>query len=146
MFSQVSVCPQLALWILVHCSALLRRSRYTFYWNAFLLLIIFTKEFRNLKNTKLNLEGILYGNVFKFQVICGAQSTFKFSFGKGNQPHNKLYFYIRFTDSAVGQVVKWRREGKKHEIYAATFGGHLFYDLFLQDGAGGASGYAIETH
>ena len=22
--------------------------------------------------------------------------------------------------------------GKKHEIYAAPFGGHLFYDLFLQ--------------
>ena len=23
--------------------------------------------------------------------------------------------------------------GKKHEIYTAAFGGHLFYDLFLQD-------------
>ena len=22
--------------------------------------------------------------------------------------------------------------GKKHEIYVAAFGGHLFYDLFLQ--------------
>ena len=28
MFSQLSVCPQLASWILVHCSALLRRGRY----------------------------------------------------------------------------------------------------------------------
>ena len=27
--------------------------------------------------------------------------------------------------------------GKKHEIYVATFGGHLFYDLFLQAGEGG---------
>ena len=24
------------------------------------------------------------------------------------------------------------REGKKHEIYMAAFGGHLFYDLFVQ--------------
>ena len=33
-----------------------------------------------------------------------------------------------------------RGEGaKKHEIYVATFGGHLFYDLFLQGwGEGGA--------
>ena len=31
----------------------------------------------------------------------------------------------------------WVRGGaEKHEIYAATFGGHLFYDLFLQ-GRGG---------
>ena len=39
MFSQVSVCPQSASWILVHCSALLRRGRYAFYWNAFLLVV-----------------------------------------------------------------------------------------------------------
>ena len=25
---------------------------------------------------------------------------------------------------------------KKHEIYMATFGSHLFYDLFLQDQGG----------
>ena len=25
----------------------------------------------------------------------------------------------------------WVRGAKKHEIYSATFGGHLFYDLFL---------------
>ena len=25
---------------------------------------------------------------------------------------------------------------KKYEIYAAAFGGHLFYDLFLQGGGG----------
>ena len=30
------------------------------------------------------------------------------------------------------------REGaKKHEIYVATFGGHLFYDLFVQGWGGG---------
>ena len=27
--------------------------------------------------------------------------------------------------------------GEKHEIYAAEFGGHLFYDLFLQGRGGG---------
>ena len=37
MFSQVTVCPQSASWILVHCSALLQRSWYASYWNAFLL-------------------------------------------------------------------------------------------------------------
>ena len=26
--------------------------------------------------------------------------------------------------------------GKKHEIYGAAFGGHLFYDLFLQGWGG----------
>ena len=30
------VCPQSALWLLVHCSSLLRRGRYASYWNAFL--------------------------------------------------------------------------------------------------------------
>ena len=28
--------------------------------------------------------------------------------------------------------------GKKHEIYVAAFGGHLFYDLFVQGWGGGA--------
>ena len=37
MFSQVSVCPQSASWLLVHCLALSRRGRYASYWNAFLL-------------------------------------------------------------------------------------------------------------
>ena len=27
--------------------------------------------------------------------------------------------------------------GKKHEIYVAAFGGHLFYDLFVQGLGGG---------
>ena len=30
--------------------------------------------------------------------------------------------------------------GKKHEIYVTTFGGHLFYDLFLQGLEGGGGG------
>ena len=42
MFSQVSVCPQLASWILVHCSALLRRGQYASYWNAFFFKFIIT--------------------------------------------------------------------------------------------------------
>ena len=37
MFSQMSVCPQSASWIMVHCSALLQRGRYASYWNALLL-------------------------------------------------------------------------------------------------------------
>ena len=31
----------------------------------------------------------------------------------------------------------WVRGGEKHEIYAAAFGGHLFYDLLSQGGGGG---------
>ena len=42
MFSNVSVCPQSASWILVHCSALLWPGRYASYSNAFLLWSIFT--------------------------------------------------------------------------------------------------------
>ena len=33
-------------------------------------------------------------------------------------------------------------EGKKHEIYAVAFGGHLFYDLFLQGSLGLPAGSA----
>ena len=29
-------------------------------------------------------------------------------------------------------AARWGTGGKKHEIYVAAFGGHLFYDLFLQ--------------
>ena len=36
MFSQVSVCPQSASWILAHCSSLLQCGRYASYWNTFL--------------------------------------------------------------------------------------------------------------
>ena len=44
------------------------------------------------------------------------------------------------TDDSIGSS-GWERGGgdKKHEIYVATFGGHLFYDLFLQ-GLGGGHG------
>ena len=31
----------------------------------------------------------------------------------------------------------WGGGGKKHEIYVAAFGGHLFYDLFIQGWGGG---------
>ena len=40
MFSQVSVCPRSASWLLVHCSAL-RRGRYASYSNAFLSVWVF---------------------------------------------------------------------------------------------------------
>ena len=38
-----------------------------------------------------------------------------------------------FSSGSSGRV---RGGAEKHEIYAAAFGGHLFYDLFLQ-GRGG---------
>ena len=34
---------------------------------------------------------------------------------------------------ASDPVAGWGGGAKKHEIYMAAFGGHLFYDLFLQD-------------
>ena len=37
------------------------------------------------------------------------------------------------ADPATGW---WGRGGKKHEIYAAAFSDHLFYDLFLKGGGG----------
>ena len=43
MFSQVSVCPQSASWLLVHCSTFLQHGRYASYWNAFFLLPPATK-------------------------------------------------------------------------------------------------------
>ena len=45
MFSQVSVCPQSASWLIVHCSALLRRGRCASYWNAFLYYFVCTQYF-----------------------------------------------------------------------------------------------------
>ena len=40
MFSQVSLCPQSASWLLDHCSSLLLGGRYASYWNAFLLKLL----------------------------------------------------------------------------------------------------------
>ena len=40
----------------------------------------------------------------------------------------KLKLHIRYSSRSSG----WVRWGEKHEIYAATLGGHLFYDLFAQ--------------
>ena len=47
-----------------------------------------------------------------------------------NPPH--------FHKPAWDPAARWGG-GKKHEIYVAAFGGHLFYDLFLQ-GLGGGHG------
>ena len=38
---------------------------------------------------------------------------------------------------AVGDPAAWGEEGKKHEIYAAAFGSHLFYYYFYRTGGGG---------
>ena len=39
-------------------------------------------------------------------------------------------------DSASDPAAGWGGGGKKHEIYVAVFGGHLFYDLFVQSWGG----------
>ena len=49
MFSQVSVCPQSASWILVQCSALLRRGRYASYRNVLLFDNIFVENCMKMK-------------------------------------------------------------------------------------------------
>ena len=41
------------------------------------------------------------------------------------------------TDGSIGSSGRGGGR-KKHEIYVTAFGGHLFYDLFLQGGGGGA--------
>ena len=44
-------------------------------------------------------------------------------------------FTATVADPAAGWVVGWVvGGGKKNEINAVPFGGHLFYDLFLQGG------------
>ena len=60
----------------------------------------------------------------------------------------------QFNVTSCGSSGRVRGGGEKHEIYAAAFGGHLFYDLFLQ-GRGGpwpprpppgsATGYALHV-
>ena len=46
---------------------------------------------------------------------------------------------VTFREAVHSSVSSGRvRGGKKHEIYAAAFGGHLFYDLFSQGRGGGA--------
>ena len=47
---------------------------------------------------------------------------------------NYIYCCCLASDPATG----WEG-GKKHEIYVAAFGGHLFYDLFLQGWGGECS-------
>ena len=39
--------------------------------------------------------------------------------------------------TSSGSSSRVEEGGEKHEIYAAEFGGHLFYDLFLQGRGGG---------
>ena len=60
MFSQVSVCPQSASWILDHCSALLRHGRYASHWNAFLLLVKIEWEI-----STIPLNGVAYEDLPK---------------------------------------------------------------------------------
>ena len=46
--------------------------------------------------------------------------------------HTSLETHKSASDPAAG----WGG-GKKHEIYVAAFGGHLFYDLFVRGWGGG---------
>ena len=39
--------------------------------------------------------------------------------------------------NSIGSSGRVGGGGKKHEIYVAAFGGHLFYDLFVQGLRGG---------
>ena len=65
MFSQVSVCPQSASWILAHCLTLLQRGRYASYWNAFLYLIAFVAVFWIHFNSPLFFQGVPNDGHFK---------------------------------------------------------------------------------
>ena len=57
MFSQMSVCPQSVSWLLIHCSALLRRGRYASYWNALLFKkILKIKTFRQESETETGFD------------------------------------------------------------------------------------------
>ena len=49
----------------------------------------------------------------------------------------RIYIYIEFYVTSVWfsiqHRIQWQGRGtKKHEIYVAAFGSHLFYDLFVQ--------------
>ena len=39
-------------------------------------------------------------------------------------------------NKAMNRIQRPGSGGKKHEIYVAEFGGHLFYDLFVQGWGG----------
>ena len=44
---------------------------------------------------------------------------------------------MKMRDISIGSSGRVGEGGKKHEIYVAAFGSHLFYDLFVQ-GLGGS--------
>ena len=74
----------------------------------------------------------IYAAAFGGHLFCDL-----FSQGRHPRPHGSA------TASSSMRMLKGQhriqrlgRGGKKHEIYVATFGGHLFYDLFLQGGGG----------
>ena len=45
----------------------------------------------------------------------------------GHFPHMCVSAVVAASD----QAARWGMGSKKHEIYVATFGSYLFYDLFL---------------
>ena len=69
-------------------------------------------------------------NEYEWFIIAHEMALSKFWCMKDNSQKVKVKGTV--ADAAAG-----KGGAEKHEIYAATFGGHLFYDLFLQ-GRGGA--------
>ena len=65
-----------------------------------------------------------------------------------------MLWYVMFITSfyrVLGVYVGGGSSGRvrgagKHEIYAATFGGHLFHDLFLQGRGGGDATVRLLVH
>ena len=81
MFSWMSVCPQLASWLIGHYSFLLRCGRYASYWNAFLLLIFFIlpfilvlirEKYSNFPNKKLKnvIKSVMTSSTFHCVTWC----------------------------------------------------------------------------
>ena len=65
MFSQVSVYPQLASRLQVHCSAFLRRGRYGSYWNAFLLSLISMNSVKTFREKSTDLQWLTCDDGFE---------------------------------------------------------------------------------
>ena len=67
-------------------------------------------------------------SIFTNRALFSTQHQIFFSFNCDNKRYQS-----RASSGSSGRV---RGGAEKHEIYVAAFGGHLFYDLFLQ-GQGG---------
>ena len=64
------------------------------------------------------------------------QFSVKFAIPSLSNPLSSLGTGFAINEIQVADPVAGLRGDEKHEIYVATFGSHLFYDLFLQSRAG----------